>query len=141
MKADIDESDVNGAESLQEKISKGIRDIFKGRKKKKESRKMNEEKRIERCSGRRSQEEMIKIFLQNRKDLTNVPELESRSMQKPSRQSDFDDLEKAIEETEKKEEIRKKYAVEDFDETDEEKDETVPEKRISNFRNLRYRNP
>ena len=30
---DIDERDVNGAESLQEKISKGIRDIFTGKKK------------------------------------------------------------------------------------------------------------
>ena len=30
----IDERDVNSAESLQEKISKGIRDIFSGNKKK-----------------------------------------------------------------------------------------------------------
>ena len=39
----IDERDVNGAESLQEKISKGIRDIFTGKKKESEEEFMKEE--------------------------------------------------------------------------------------------------
>ena len=54
---DIDERDVNGAESLQEKISKGIRDIFTGKKKEADNDLTKEE---EETPAEAVQEEMIK---------------------------------------------------------------------------------
>ena len=69
---DIDERDVNGAESLQEKISKGIRDIFTGKKKEADNDLTKEE---EETPAEAVQEEMIKdISLEA--EPTNVPELE-----------------------------------------------------------------
>lgn len=120
---DIDERDVNGAESLQEKISKGIRDIFNGRKKEHEQEdeflKEEEDVPVEEV-----QEEMLKD-ISSEPEMTNVPVLEPEKIAVQT--DDFDDLEKAIEEnTEKeiKEEIPEEVSVEISDETDEEvKDE------------------
>lgn len=69
---DIDERDVNGAESLQEKISKGIRDIFTGKKKEFEEEFMKEE---EEAPAEEVPEEMIKD-ISSEAEPTNVPELE-----------------------------------------------------------------
>ena len=69
---DIDERDVNGAESLQEKISKGIRDIFTGKKKESEEEFMKEE---EEAPAEEVPEEMIKD-ISSEAEPTNVPELE-----------------------------------------------------------------
>ncbi len=69
---DIDERDVNGAESLQEKISKGIRDIFTGKKKEADDDLTKEE---EETPAEAVQEEMIKD-ISSEAEPTNVPELE-----------------------------------------------------------------
>ena len=69
---DIDERDVNGAESLQEKISKGIRDIFTGKKKEADNDLTKEE---EKTPAEAVQEEMIKD-ISSEAEPTNVPELE-----------------------------------------------------------------
>lgn len=61
----IDERDVNSAESLQEKISKGIRDIFNGKKKEEDFTKEEED----------LQEEMLRDRF-SEKEYKNVPELE-----------------------------------------------------------------
>ena len=61
----IDERDVNNAESIQEKISKGIRDIFNGKKKEEDFTKEEEE----------FQEEMIRDR-SSEKEHKNVPDLE-----------------------------------------------------------------
>ncbi len=68
----IDERDVNSAESLQEKISKGIRDIFNGKKKdaEEELTKVEEEMKEDQV-----QEEMIKD-LSSEESIENVPALE-----------------------------------------------------------------
>ena len=70
---DIDERDVNGAESLQEKISKGIRDIFTGKKKEADNDLTKEE---EETPAEAVQEEMIKD-ISSEAEPTNVPELET----------------------------------------------------------------
>ena len=69
---DIDERDVNGAESLQEKISKGIRDIFTGKKKEADNDLTKEE---EETPAEAVQAEMIKD-ISSEAEPTNVPELE-----------------------------------------------------------------
>lgn len=61
----IDERDVNSAESLQEKISKGIRDIYNGKKKEEDFTKEEED----------LQEEMLRDRF-SEKEHKNVPELE-----------------------------------------------------------------
>ena len=94
----IDERDVNGAESLQEKISKGIRDIFSG-KKKEESEELTEEE--SETPAEEVQEEMIKD-ISAEEEPTNVPELEPEDAvihaPKNPGQSVFSDIEERIEE-------------------------------------------
>lgn len=94
----IDERDVNGAESLQEKISKGIRDIFSG-KKKEESEELTEEE--SETPAEEVQEEMIKD-ISSEEETTNVPELEPEDAvihaPKNPGQSVFSDIEERIEE-------------------------------------------
>ena len=94
----IDERDVNGAESLQEKISKGIRDIFSG-KKKEESEELTEEE--SETPAEEVQEEMIKD-ISAKEEPTNVPELEPEDAvihaPKNPGQSVFSDIEERIEE-------------------------------------------
>ena len=94
----IDERDVNGAESLQEKISKGIRDIFSG-KKKEDSEELTEEE--SETPVEEVQEEMIKD-ISSEEEPTNVPELEPEDAvihaPKNPGQSVFSDIEERIEE-------------------------------------------
>lgn len=73
----IDERDINGAESLQEKISKGIRDIFNGGVKKKENDEEEFQKEEEEAP-EAVQEELIKDISSDEKNEAevNVPELE-----------------------------------------------------------------
>ena len=94
----IDERDVNGAESLQEKISKSIRDIFSG-KKKEDSEELTEEE--SETPAEEVQEEMIKD-ISSEEEPTNVPELEPEDAvihaPKNPGQSVFSDIEERIEE-------------------------------------------
>ena len=94
----IDERDVNGAESLQEKISKGIRDIFNG-KKKEDSEELTEEE--SETPAEEVLEEMIKD-ISSEEEPTNVPELEPEDAvihaPKNPGQSVFSDIEERIEE-------------------------------------------
>ena len=94
----IDERDVNGAESLQEKISKGIRDIFNGEKKE-DSEELTEEE--SETPAEEVQEEMIKD-ISSEEEPTNVPELEPEDAvihaPKNPGQSVFSDIEERIEE-------------------------------------------
>lgn len=68
----IDERDVNSAESLQEKISKGIRDIFSGNKKKETEEDFMKE---EQEAPEQVQEELIKDISSDETEV-NAPELE-----------------------------------------------------------------
>ena len=93
----IDERDVNSAESLQEKISKGIRDIFSGNKKKEtEEDFMKEEQEAQ----EEVQEELIKDISSDETDV-NVPELEPEDAvihpPKNPGQSVFSNMEEMIE--------------------------------------------
>ena len=94
----IDERDISGAESLQEKISKGIRDIFSG-KKKEDSEELTEEE--SETPAEEVQEEMIKD-ISSEEEPTNVPELEPEDAvihaPKNPGQSVFSDIEERIEE-------------------------------------------
>ena len=94
----IDERDVNGAESLQEKISKGIRDIFNG-KKKEASEELTEEE--SETPAEEVQEEMNKD-ISSEEEPTNVPELDPEDAvihaPKNPGQSVFSDIEERIEE-------------------------------------------
>lgn len=73
----MNEKDINNAESLQEKISKGIRDIFNGIKKEKEE--VSEEETISENAD--IQDEMIKNISEE-DEFTNVPELEQEGEKK-----------------------------------------------------------
>ena len=125
----IDERDVNGAESLQEKISKGIRDIFSG-KKKEESEELTEEE--SETPAEEVQEEMIKD-ISSEEEPTNVPELEPEDAvihaPKNPGQSVFSDIEERIEEftEEEIEHDPEEDAQEVFEEKQNEKD-AAPEK-------------
>ena len=68
----MDEKDINNAESLQEKISKGIRDIFNGGKKKEKEELSEEESPAEEEN---VQEEMIRN-ISSKLDYVDVPDLE-----------------------------------------------------------------
>ena len=94
----IDERDVNSAESLQEKISKGIRDIFNGSKKKDGEEDFLKEE--EDGSSEEIQDEMIRD-ISDKPEPTNVPELEAEDV--VTNKAVVDDMEKAIEATTEKE--------------------------------------
>ena len=128
----IDERDVNGAESLQEKISKGIRDIFNG-KKKEDSEELTEEE--SETPAEEVQEEMIKD-ISSEEEPTNVPELEPEDAvihaPKNPGQSVFSDIEERIEEF-TEEEIKNDSEEESAQEVSEEKQnekDAAPEKAI-----------
>ena len=93
----IDERDVNSAESLQEKFSKGIRDIFSGNKKKETEEDFMKE---EQEAPEEVQEELIKDISSDETDV-NVPELEPEdAMIHPPKnpgQSVFSNMEEMIE--------------------------------------------
>ena len=113
---DIDERDVNGAESLQEKISKGIRDIFTGKKKE------SEEFMKEEAPSEEVQEEMIRDISSDEEQV-NVPELEPEDavIPPPSDQgkSIFSSIEEKIEEVTEKEIQDSKEEVEEENNADE----------------------
>ena len=130
----IDERDVNGAESLQEKISKGIRDIFSG-KKKEESEELTEEE--SETPAEEVQEEMIKD-ISAKEEPTNVPELEPEDAvihaPKNPGQSVFSDIEERIEEF--TEEEIEHDPEEDAQEVSEEKNsESVAESKVEETQN------
>lgn len=93
----IDERDVNSAESLQEKISKGIRDIFSGNKNKETEEDFMKE---EQEAPEEVQEELIKDISSDETDV-NVPELEPEDAvihpPKNPGQSVFSNMEEMIE--------------------------------------------
>ena len=113
---DIDERDVNGAESLQEKISKGIRDIFTGKKKE------SEEFMKEEAPSEEVQEEMIRDISSDEEQV-NVPELEPEDavIPPPSDQGNsiFSSIEEKIEEVTEKEIQDSKEEVEEENNVDE----------------------
>lgn len=74
----IDERDVNSAESLQEKISKGIRDIFNGKKKETEAAASEEEAAEEKL-----QDEMLRDTASEEEE-EEVPDLEPEELSTPS---------------------------------------------------------
>ena len=130
----IDERDVNGAESLQEKISKGIRDIFNG-KKKEDSEELTEEE--SETPAEEVQEEMIKD-ISSEEEPTNVPELEPEDAvihaPKNPGQSVFSDIEERIEEF--TEEEIEHDPEEDAQEVSEEKNsESVAESKVEETQN------
>ena len=130
----IDERDVNSAESLQEKISKGIRDIFSG-KKKEESEELTEEE--SETPAEEVQEEMIKD-ISAEEEPTNVPELEPEDAvihaPKNPGQSVFSDIEERIEEF--TEEEIEHDPEEDAQEVSEEKNsESVAESKVEETQN------
>ena len=130
----IDERDVNGAESLQEKISKGIRDIFNG-KKKEDSEELTEEE--SETPAEEVQEEMIKD-ISAEEEPTNVPELEPEDAvihaPKNPGQSVFSDIEERIEEF--TEEEIEHDPEEDAQEVSEEKNsESVAESKVEETQN------
>lgn len=78
----IKEDDDNGmTESMQEKISKGIRDIFGGRKKEKEEDDFLKEDAV--SDDENVQEEMIKN-ISSREEYKDVPDLEPEGVKEPS---------------------------------------------------------
>ena len=127
----IDERDINGAESLQEKISKGIRDIFSG-KKKEESEELTEEE--SETPAEEVQEEMIKD-ISSEEEPTNVPELEPEDAvihaPKNPGQSVFSDIEERIEEfTEEEIEHDPEEDAQEVSEEKQNEKDAAPEKSI-----------
>ncbi len=127
----IDERDVNGAESLQEKISKGIRDIFNG-KKKEDSEELTEEE--SETPAEEVQEEMIKD-ISSEEEPTNVPELEPEDAvihaPKNPGQSVFSDIEERIEEfTEEEIEHDPEEDAQEVSEEKQNEKDAAPEKAI-----------
>ena len=131
----IDERDVKGAESFQEKISKGIRDIFNGNKKKEDEDFMKEEE----TPAEEVQEELIKDISSDATE-ENVPDLEPEDAvihpPKNPGQSVFSNMEEMIEqvtedeikheqEAEEQPEIKNETeSVEDTEEKSEEQNKT-----------------
>ena len=127
----IDERDVNGAESLQEKISKGIRDIFNG-KKKEDSEELTEEE--SETPAEEVQEEMIKD-ISSEEEPTNVPKLEPEDAvihaPKNPGQSVFSDIEERIEEfTEEEIEHDPEEDAQEVSEEKQNEKDAAPEKEI-----------
>ena len=127
----IDERDINGAESLQEKISKGIRDIFSG-KKKEDSEELTEEE--SETPVEEVQEEMIKD-ISSEEEPTNVPELEPEDAvihaPKNPGQSVFSDIEERIEEfTEEEIEHDPEEDAQEVSEEKQNEKDAAPEKAI-----------
>lgn len=121
---DIDERDVNGAESLQEKISKGIRDIFTGKKKESEEEFMKEE---EEAPAEEVPEEMIKD-ISSEAEPTNVPELEPEDAVIPPPATPGTSIFSTIEE--KIEEVTNQEIKDEQEETPEEVTEEVSEEEL-----------
>lgn len=102
----IDQRDINNAESLQEKISKGIRDIFNS-KKKEEDESVNGEENAE---AEKIQEEMIKN-ISEKEELTDVPALEPEDIKYENKKT----AEKAEEEPEEELDLAQELNIPDLD--------------------------
>lgn len=124
----IDERDVNSAESLQEKISKGIRDIFNGKRKENEEEDFLKEE--EEIAEESVQEELIKDISADNEEL-DVPQLEPEdAVIRPSKnpgQSVFSNIEDKIEEF-TQEEISKEENLTEIEEADPETENPEEEK-------------
>ena len=145
----IDERDVNSAESLQEKISKGIRDIFNSRKKEETEDTLTQEEEL--TSGK-DQDEMIKDISSEEKT-ENVPYLEPEeadSVNSEETEEEITEEDASVEEIEEELEKVTGEQEENRDEeseqetADEEKKEevTLPELEIpESMKNLGIENP
>ncbi len=145
----IDERDVNSAESLQEKISKGIRDIFNSRKKEEAEDTLTQEEEL--TSGK-DQDEMIKDISSEEKT-ENVPYLEPEeadSVNSEETEEKITEEDASVEEIEEELEKFTREQEENRDEeseqetADEEKKEevTLPELEIpESMKNLGIENP
>lgn len=145
----IDERDVNSAESLQEKISKGIRDIFNSRKKEEAEDTLTQEEEL--TSGK-DQDEMIKDISSEEKT-ENVPYLEPEeadSVNSEETEEEIMEEDASVEEIEEELEKVTGEQEENRDEeseretADEEKKEevTLPELEIpESMKNLGIENP
>lgn len=145
----IDERDVNSAESLQEKISKGIRDIFNSRKKEEAEDTLTQEEEL--TSGK-DQDEMIKDISSEEKT-ENVPYLEPEeadSVNSEETEEKITEEDASVEEIEEELEKVTGEQEENRDEeseqetADEEKKEevTLPELEIpESMKNLGIENP
>lgn len=145
----IDERDVNSAESLQEKISKGIRNIFNSRKKEETEDTLTQEEEL--TSGK-DQDEMIKDISSEEKT-ENVPYLEPEeadSVNSEETEEEITEEDASVEEIEEELEKVTGEQEENRDEeseqetADEEKKEevTLPELEIpESMKNLGIENP
>lgn len=121
---DIDERDVNGAESLQEKISKESAISLQERKKESEEEFMKEE---EEAPAEEVPEEMIKD-ISSEAELTNVPELEPEDAVIPPPATPGTSIFSTIEE--KIEEVTNQEIKDEQEETPEEVTEEVSEEEL-----------
>lgn len=145
----IDERDVNSAESLQEKISKGIRDIFNSRKKEEAEDTLTQEEEL--TSGK-DQDEMIKDISSEEKT-ENVPYLEpeeadsvnSEETEEEITEEDasMEEIEEELEKVTGEQEENRDEESEQETADDEKKEEvTLPELEIpESMKNLGIENP
>ena len=145
----IDERDVNSAESLQEKISKGIRDIFNSRKKEEAEDTLTQEEEL--TSGK-DQDEMIKDISSEEKT-ENVPYLEPEeadSVNSEETEEKITEEDASVEEIEEelekftREQEKNRDEESEQETADEEKKEevTLPELEIpESMKNLGIENP
>lgn len=145
----IDERDVNSAESLQEKISKGIRDIFNSRKKEEAEDTLTQEEEL--TSGK-DQDEMIKDISSEEKT-ENVPYLEPEeadSVNSEETEEEITEEDASVEEIEEelekftREQEKNRDEESEQETADEEKKEevTLPELEIpESMKNLGIENP
>lgn len=145
----IDERDVNSAESLQEKISKGIRDIFNSRKKEEAEDTLTQEEEL--TSGK-DQDEMIKDISSEEKT-ENVPYLEPEEADSVNSEETEEEITeedasvKEIEEelekfTGEQEENRDEESEQETADEEKKKEVTLPELEIpESMKNLGIENP
>lgn len=145
----IDERDVNSAESLQEKISKGIRDIFNSRKKEEAEDTLTQEEEL--TSGK-DQGEMIKDISSEEKT-ENVPYLEPEEADSVNSEETEEEITEEDASVEEIEEELEKFTGEQEENRDEESEQetadeekkeevTLPELEIpESMKNLGIENP
>ena len=145
----IDERDVNSAESLQEKISKGIRDIFNSRKKEEAEDTLTQEEEL--TSGK-DQDEMIKDISSEEKT-ENVPYLEPEEADSVNSEETEEEITEEDASVEEIEEELEKFIGEQEENRDEESEQetadeekkeevTLPELEIpESMKNLGIENP
>ena len=145
----IDERDVNSAESLQEKISKSIRDIFNSRKKEEAEDTLTQEEEL--TSGK-DQDEMIKDISSEEKT-ENVPYLEPEEADSVNSEETEEEITEEDASVKEIEEELEKFTGEQEENRDEESEQetadeekkeevTLPELEIpESMKNLGIENP